>query len=301
MTQQPDAAERERLIRLAYRMLGSRVEAEDVVQEVLWELHRAVGVENPGGWLTTVTVRRSIDALRRRERERDYIGPWLPEPLLERRAPRGAAPGPAEAAERDDTLGYAFLVLAESLTPPQRAVTVLRALGSPHEEIARILGISPAASRQHARRAGVVLEAGRAGRPAGPAADAENERLLRAFLRAAREGDLAALEAVLHADVVSYNDGGGRVRAALNPIYGRPRVARFSAGVAALHATRRRVRFLRVNGRPGAVLTLSGGVHILSVEVREGAIFRVYDVLNPAKHGALACLPPRAGGAEGRG
>lgn len=282
------AEHRERLLRLGYRMLGSWQDAEDVVQEVSVEYLRAPVPANPGGWLTTVTVRRSIDALRARQRGPEYVGPWLPEPLLD-----GPAPGqltqriedPAESAERLDTLSTGFLLLAEALTPPQRAVLVLRSLDTSHAEVAEALGISVPASRQLERRAKQALAQHE---PGGLPGDARTEEsLLAAFLRAARDGDVAALTGLLHDQVIAYNDGGGRTRAALRPLIGPERVARFAAGVSGLHE-RQTVRAVWANGRPARVVTLSGVPHLVTIEARDGRIFRITDLSNPDK---LSQLP----------
>ncbi len=294
----PEAAaferERRRLTLLAYRMCGSWGDAEDVVQAVALEWLRQPGpVADPAAWLTTVTVRRALDALRARRREASYVGPWVPEPVVH------AGPDPHAEAERTEALTTAFLMLAEELTPPQRAVVVLRALGYEHTEIGEVLQISPAASRQHHSRGTRRLSElnGRdvhADPTLGltPGADQrEAQRLLELFLRAARAGDVAALLGLLHADVVAYSDGGGRVRAARRPLYGPSNVARFTAGVTARHpAERSTAQLLAVNAGPGAVLTMSGDRHVISLQVRDGRIYRLFDVANPDKHAGLAGL-----------
>ncbi len=285
---------RRRLVLLAYRMCGSRADAEDVVQAVAVEWLRAHGtVRDDDAWLTTVTVRRAVDALRRRQREVAYVGPWLPEPW--------GAPteDPLSAAERGLALTTAFLVMAEQLTPPQRAVVVLRALGYEHPEVADILGMTAAASRQHhsrgLRRLGELNgrdaesdpSLGLSRRPG--AAEARRAReLLAAFLRAARAGDTDRLTELLHLDVTAYQDGGGKTRAARRILLGRSNVARFVAGVAALHGARRTVRPVTVGGAPGALLSLSGSTHVISVQVRDGLIARLFDVCNPEKLGGWA-------------
>ncbi|MBO9556890.1 sigma factor [Cellulomonas sp.] len=291
------APERRRLVALAYRVCGSWSDAEDVVQQVSLEwLGTDAPVTRPAAWLTRVTVRRAIDALRARQRAAAYVGPWVPEPLVETRDA-----DPHFHAEGTEALTTAFLVLAESLTPPQRAVVVLRALGYEHAEIARILDVTPAASRQHHTRGLRRLDAenGRAvggdpgvlprGRDASAARALERETrsLLDAFTRAARLGDTAALRALLHDEVRAYNDGGGRARAARRVLTGSDAVARFVAGVASRHVGRRAVRPVVVNGTPGLVVTLSGVDHVVSVQVRDGRLFRVFDVCNPDKQRSL--------------
>ncbi|WP_407317433.1 sigma-70 family RNA polymerase sigma factor [Isoptericola halotolerans] len=288
--------ERRRLTLLAYRMCGSWADAEDVVQQVYLEWWRAhESVDNGPGWLTRTTVRRAIDALRARQRDAAYVGPWLPEPVVQE-----PSDGPHSAAEQSEAMSTAFLLLAESLTPPQRAVVVLRALRYEHAEVADILGISPAAARQHHVR-GLRRLAERDGRAPAVAAimgprsegaqpsDARDEtaRLLTAFLTAARRGDTAALTALLHEDVRAYNDGGGRTRAARRVVTGGQHVARFVIGVAGRHEGRRAVRLVTVNGTPGALVTLADVGHVLSLEVRDGRIYRLFDVCDTDKLSAL--------------
>jgi len=295
-------AERRRLVLLAYRICGSWADAEDVVQQASLEWLRLVRpAGNPAGWLTRTTVRRAIDVLRARQRAASYAGPWLPEPVV-------TDPGPHDAVEHEETLSMAFLTLAETLTPPQRAVVVLRALDFSHAEIAAILDITAAASRQHQLRATRRLELagpsvgrgpaarqsvedGVAAQAAGPAARmsdgggaaAQAAHLLGAFVAAARSGDVDRLTELLHADVRAYQDGGGKARAARRVLVGAANVARFTVGVAGLHRARRTVAFVDVNGAPGAVIMLSGIAHVLSAEIRDGRIYRLFDVCNPDK------------------
>lgn len=287
-------AERHRLVMVAYRICGSFSDAEDVVQQAVLEwlgLERTV--DNLPGWLTTTTVRRAIDVLRARQRSAEYVGPWLPEPLVE-----AVGDTPFETVEHHESLSTAFLVLAETLTPPQRAVVVLRSLEYSFAEIAKILGISPDASRQHHLRGARRLRSAdgrltkytiprRPERPAPVGPSATTAALLEAFLSAARDGDLDQLTALLHADVRAYQDGGGVTKAARRVLVGPRNVARFAAGVAALHRARRTIDFVQVNGAPGAVITLAGAVHVLSIEVLEGRIHRVFDVCNPDKHATV--------------
>ena len=284
-------AERHRLVLVAYRICGCFADAEDVVQQAVVEwLRLEHPVDNVAGWLTTTTVRRAIDTLRARQRGVEYVGPWLPEPLVE---PAGVSPD--ESLVQHETLTTAFLVLAEALTPPQRAVIVLRSLDYSHAQIAHILGVSPGASRQHQLRGTRRLHA--AAPASAPDADvppldgsapdgtaAVAGELLEAFLSAAREGDLERLTALLHADVRAYQDGGGTTKAARRVLVGPRNVSRFVVGVASLHHARRTVARATVNGAPGAIITLSGAMHVLSLEVHEGRIHRLFDVCNPRKH-----------------
>jgi RNA polymerase sigma-70 factor (ECF subfamily) len=267
---------------VAYRMLGSVADAEDVVQEALLRLTREEGpVREPAAWITTVTTRLAIDHLRlaRVQRER-YVGPWLPEPLL-----GDPAPGPDEHAELADTVSQAFLVLMEQLTPLERAAFLLReTFGYEYDRVAAVLGRSEASSRQLVSRARRHLDEHR------PRFDADREAaqaLLERFLAAAEEGDLEALEEMLAADVVVYGDGGGKAIAARRPVVGAARVARFMAGI----ARRRRevgefdLELVTVNGHPGRVLRTSGGDvwDVLSIDVLDGRIQAVRIVRNPDK------------------
>ena len=234
---------------VAYRMLGSVAEAEDVVQEACLRMHASApgGLRSAGAYAVTVTARLAIDALRsaRRRRQR-YISSWLPEPL--------AGPDQADPAwrfEMDDTVSVAFLVLLEKLTPVERAVFLLREVfGYPYADIAAVAGKSEAACRQVLHRARQHLRDHRS-RFAVPAA--ERERLAGRFFAAVRDGDLAGLEAVLSDDVVFYGDGGGQAPAIREPVRGPTQVARLVLGLA------RQARHLgillepvRVNGHPGA-------------------------------------------------
>lgn len=289
--------ERRRLTLLAYRMCGSWADAEDVVQNVALEWlragHRAT---NPAGWLTKVTVRRSIDTLRTRQRDATYPGPWLPEPLVALEEGN-----PSARWDQSEALTTAFLMLAETLTPPQRAVIVLRALGYGHAEAAEILDLTPAACRQHhvrglrrldrANGTAVVRDPGVLG---VAATHRKAAGLLAAFLAAARRGAVEELSGLLHADVAAYQDGGGKTRAARRALLGVANVARFATGIAALHDDRA-VRFVQVNNAPGAVVTLSGVEHVLSLHVRDDRIYRLFDVCNPDKQAHLTA-PARLGG-----
>ena len=209
---------------LAYRMLGTVADAEDVVQEALARLARVdEHLDEPAAWVTTVTTRLAIDHLRReRVRREHYIGPWLPEPLLEDVA--SSVGGPAETAEFAESLSQAFLVVLEQLTPVERAAFLLRVVFDyPYAEVAAIIGRSPVNCRQLVARARKHLAAAR------PRFDADPDlrrRLLERFLTAAEEGDLAGLEALLAEDAVLYADGGGQAVAARHPLVGAARIAR---------------------------------------------------------------------------
>ncbi|MEV4177306.1 RNA polymerase sigma-70 factor [Nonomuraea sp. NPDC049709] len=266
------------LLGLAYRLLGSMWDAEDVVQEawLRWEGTDRGAVREPRAFLVTVVSRLALDQLRSARVKREaYTGPWLPEPVMTSEA------GPLDTAELRDTVSYATLYMMERLSPPERAVFVLReAFELPYDEIAEIVGASVANARQMHHRASVRLAQGRDRfRPSTE----EHAKLLVSFMRAAQRGDLAALTELLHEDVVSYNDGGGRVRAALRPIIGREKVLRLLEGL----VERYRVtdsRMLDVNGTPAVFSRIDEGLRqLVLIDVRDGRISGIYAVLNPDK------------------
>jgi RNA polymerase sigma-70 factor (ECF subfamily) len=283
-----DEFERERphLTAVAYRMLGSRAEAEDVVQEawLRFDKARAGGeIHDVRGWLTTVTGRISLDVLRSaRVRREAYHGQWLPEPVV-------TAPGPAAQIEMREEVSLALLVVLEKLTPEQRVAVVLHdAFAVPFEEVATVLNTTVAAVRQHASRGRRAIAAGEARHDADRA---EQQRVLSAFLAAAQSGDLVALAAVLAPDVVAISDGGGVVSAGTRPVVGADRVARFYAGIYhARSADTHDVSIVAVlvNGDPGVVVrgVYDDGRVLLSlvgVAVADGRITAIYNQLNPAK------------------
>jgi RNA polymerase sigma-70 factor, ECF subfamily len=271
-------AVRRRGFGVAYRMLGSVSEAEDVAQEAVLRLaHAEHPIDEPAAWITTVATRLSIDVLRSaRVRRETYIGPWLPEPLIE---------DTAAAVELADSLSQAFLVMLERLTPVERAAFLLREVFDyDYAEIARIVGRGEANCRQIVTRARKHLASGR---PRFDADEQLRDRLLERFLAAAEDGDLDGLEALLAEDAVFYADGGGKVAAARKPQVGAARVARVVAGVA--RKQRRNgpfeLQLMRVNGQPGRIVrTADGRVwDVLSIDVVDGRIQAVRIVRNPDK------------------
>ncbi|MFI0897427.1 RNA polymerase sigma-70 factor [Streptomyces sp. NPDC020983] len=270
-------AARPRLFGVAYRMLGSVAEAEDVVQEawLRWQNADRSAVAEPAAFLTTVTTRLAINvAQSARVRREAYPGPWLPEPV-------DTGADPYLGAERAEALDLAVLFLLERLNPVERAAYVLReAFDYPYREIAAILGTGEANTRQLVSRARRHLAAERR---EGVGA-AEHRRLLEAFLAAARTGDVAALEDLLAADVASWSDGGGVRGASKVPVLGRPRVARFLAAFAPRFWPGAQVRWTEANGRP-AVLVSAGGTAqaLLCADVSAQGVDRILWVMNPAK------------------
>ncbi len=236
---------------VAYRMLGSVTEAEDVTQEALLRLTRQEApIDEPAAWMTTVVTRLSINVLRSaRTRRESYVGPWLPEPLLE-----DPAPGPASRAELADSLSLALLVLLERLSPVERAAYLLREVfGYEYAQIAAIIEKTEVASRQLVSRARKHLE-GR--RPRFDADEAARDALLERFLAAAEEGDLEALEDLLARDAVLYADSGGKAMAPPEPLVGAGAIARFMAAVSQVRpdSDEFESRRVRVNGQPGRLL-----------------------------------------------
>ena len=236
---------------VAYRMLGSVSEAEDVAQEALLRLTRQEGpIDQPAAWMTTVVTRLSINVLRSaRARRESYVGPWLPEPLVE-----DPAPGPAARAELADSLSLALLVLLERLSPLERAAYLLREVfGYAYAEIAAIIEQTEVNSRQLVTRARKHLEASR---PRFDADEAARDALLERFLAAAEEGNLEALEELLAKDAVLYADSGGKARAPQEPLFGAAQIARFMAAVAQVRPASGELenRLVRVNGQPGRLV-----------------------------------------------
>ena len=231
-------------------MLGSVSEAEDVAQEALLRLTRQEDpIEEPAAWMTTVVTRLSINVLKSaRARRESYVGPWLPEPLLE-----DPAPDPAARVELADSLSLALLVLLERLTPVERAAYLLREVfGYQYAEIAEIIEQSEVNSRQLVTRARKHLEANR---PRFDPDEAARDALLERFLAAAEDGDLEALEELLAKDAVLYADSGGKAMAPREPIFGGALIARFMAAVAQVRPPSGELesRRVRVNGQPGRV------------------------------------------------
>jgi RNA polymerase sigma-70 factor, ECF subfamily len=284
--------ERGHLTTVAYRMLGSRAEAEDAVQEAWLRFHKVRGngeIHDVRGWLTTVTGRICLDVLRSaRVRREAYPGQWLPEPVV-----RSLEPDPADRAELSEEVGLALLVVLEKLTPEQRVAVVLHdAFAVPFEDIATVLNSTTAATRQHASRGRRAIAAGQARHNADRA---EQRRVLEAFLAATSSGDLQALAAVLAPDVVAISDGGGVVNAGPNPIFTAAKVARFFTGIFArrlAHTKNLTTDQVLVNGSLGLLIRgeyLDGRklLSLMTLAVADGRITAIYNQLNPAKLSSL--------------
>jgi RNA polymerase sigma-70 factor (ECF subfamily) len=272
------------LFSIAYRMVGSVSEAEDIVQEAFLRFHDAarkgVVVESPKAYLSTVTTRLAVNHLRSaRVRRERYVGTWLPEPLL-----TDATDDAAQHAETADSVSMAFLVLLESLSPVERAVLLLRdVFGYGYDEIARVVGKTEDNCRQLAARARRHVEAGK---PRFEASRRQRDELARRFFAAVEEGDTEGLVSALAADVVAYGDGGGKVPAVTQPIHGRQRVVRILLGLGRLaRRMQLHVRVASINGQPGAlVLDRDGGLlSTLSLDIADGQVQTIRTVANPDK------------------
>ncbi|WP_030918124.1 RNA polymerase sigma-70 factor [Streptosporangium amethystogenes] len=268
---------RPRLFGIAYRMLGSAAEAEDIVQEVWlrWQDTDRETIENPPAFLALVTTRLAINlAQSARVRRESYIGPWLPEPV-------DTSLDPTVGAERGEALELAFLLLLERLNPTERAAYVLReAFDYPYPQIAEILRLTPVNVRQIVSRARRRVTAVRH----EPIDRLQHRRLLETFLDAAQTGNVGALEKLFAADVVSSSDGDGIRGSAKFPVLGNERVARFVAAFSPRFWPGTAITWVEMNGLPGVLVTRDGsGVALLAIEASKEGIHHLLWILNPAK------------------
>jgi len=277
---------RPRLFGIAYRMLGSAAEAEDIVQDVWlrWQATDRSLVENPPAFLATTTTRMCINfAESARSRRETYVGPWLPEPV-------DTSGDPSLGAERSEALGLAILLLLEKLTPTERAAYILReAFDYPYRQIADILQMEEANARQLASRARKHIADGRR----TPATSEEQRRLLEAFIGAAQKGDLTALEALFAEHVVSYSDGGGIVRTAAHaPVSGRERVAKFIASFASHFWTGITLAWVETNGQASVLISRGAiPVALATIDASAQGIDQIMWIMRPSK---LAAISSRA-------
>jgi RNA polymerase sigma-70 factor (ECF subfamily) len=284
-------AERARLTGLAYRLLGSLTDAEDVVQEawIRWSRTDVAVVERPAAWLTTTVSRLGLDRLRTRRRERvDYVGPWLPEPFVRpidaaAHAVADAAADPADVAELADSLTTAFLVMLERLSPEERLVVLLAdVFAEPFGSVADAVGRRPDATRQLAVRARRKLRD--AAPPERRPKRTEQLAVASAFAAAVMGGDVEAVRALLHPDAVLTSDGGPHRRAARRPVVGPDRVARFLVNLRDRLPEGGRVEAVWVNESPGLLVSVGARPFMVhSLEVSGGRVVRQYLVLNPEK------------------
>ncbi|MFC0627217.1 RNA polymerase sigma-70 factor [Kribbella deserti] len=268
---------RPRLFGIAYRVLGSSAEAEDVVQDtwLRWQAYERETVRDPVGFLVTTTTRLAINVARSaRVRRESYVGPWLPEPV-------DTSADPALGAERGEALEMAVLMLLERLSPTQRAAYVLReAFAYPYDQIAEVIQSTEANARQLVSRARKQLTAEQPER----VAPAEHRRLLTAFLAAARAGDLPALEKLLAADVISYSDGGGLARATKFPVVGRDHVSKFVRAFHTRFWADATITWVEANGRAAVLLRRDGTPYALvTISATTEGVDRLMWLLNPEK------------------
>ncbi|MFE0175564.1 RNA polymerase sigma-70 factor [Streptomyces sp. NPDC059002] len=272
---------RPRMFGIAYRMLGSAQEAEDAVQDAYlrWNGARREDIAQPAAWLAKIVTNLCLNRLTSaRARREEYVGTWLPEPVVT----SGGTLGPLESAEQRDAVSIALLVVLERLTPTERAVYVLReAFAYSHREIAAVLDTTEANCRQLYRRAGRAV-AGE--RPRFEPGHELRQEFIESFIAAARDGDVAGLEKMLAADVTWWGDGGGKVTAARRPILGRAKVVRFLVGGMENFGALMDFSYAEVNGAPALVAHVDGTLMgIASFELSDGVVVGVRAVVNPDK------------------
>jgi RNA polymerase sigma-70 factor, ECF subfamily len=272
-------------------MLGSRSDAEDVVQDAYLRYAGAQDVRNTEAFLVTIVTRLCLDRLKSARAQREiYVGPWLPEPVFDADGLSADA-----ATELADDLSFALMLALDRLSPLERAAFLLHdVFDRPFSEVAQMLDRTEAACRQLATRA---RRAVRDQRPSPQAAPDRHARLLSAFCEAAASGDISALAGLLREDAIAITDGGGRKTAALNPIKGAQKIIRFLIGISGKNAGRDiRIVPMMINGRAGALLYMDGEIdHTLSVAIDGGKIAAIYLVRNPDKlrHAPDAAPGPR--------
>jgi RNA polymerase sigma-70 factor (ECF subfamily) len=280
---------RPRLFGIAYRMLGVRADAEDIVQEAWLRWQHGGGEEAriPEAWLVTVVTRLSIDRLRGAIAERErYVGPWLPEPLVE-----DAVDSPEAALEAAGDISTAFLLMLERLGPEERAVFLLHQVFEfGYDEVAAMVGKTEAACRKILQRA---RERVRAGRPRFAVGREQHLALLGKFIEAARSGMPERVQALLTEDAAYMGDGGGKARTTVRAVHGAERVARLVVGIERKWTDRGSHQLIRVNGAPGLLTWRDGQPDsVTTLALRDGRIAAIYVVRNPDKLGGLASLRP---------
>jgi RNA polymerase sigma-70 factor (TIGR02957 family) len=268
---------RPRLFGIAYRMLGSAAEADDLVQDVWlrWQTADRSAVQDPPAYLATTTTRLAINlAQSARTRREVYIGTWLPEPV-------DTSTDPRLGAERGQALELAVLLLLEKLNATERAAYILReAFDYSYEQIAEVIELTQDNARQLVSRARKHIAEGRR----RPVSSDEQRRLLNVFIAAARKGDLPALEGLLASDAVSYADGGGVVRAAQKPVVGRERVAKLVSAISAHFWAGISVSFVEANGQGCAILLRDGrAVGLATIEASEQGVEQIMWFMRPSK------------------
>lgn len=267
---------RRRLVRIAYRMLGSLAEAEDIVQEayIRWHKTDRAAVRDPGAFLSRIVTRLCLDQIKSAHARREtYIGPWLPEPIVELEE------------DNKDEVTLTLMVALERLSPLERAAFLLHdVFGMEFDEVAQAIERDPAACRQLAARARQHVQAAR---PRFPVSKEHGRDIAAAFFAASRQGDVSGLQKLLASDVIAYTDGGGKAAAALNPLYGADKISRFFAGLARKHAHEApegRPVFCTIDGLPGIMLIgETGVVQTTALEIEDGRIVAIYITRNPDK------------------
>jgi RNA polymerase sigma-70 factor (ECF subfamily) len=274
---------RPRLVRIAYRMLGSLAEAEDIVQDayIRWHKTDRAAVRDPGAFLSRTVTRLCLDQFKSARAQREtYIGPWLPEPIVEMEE------------DNSDEVTITLMMALERLSPLERAAFLLHdVFGMEFDEVAKAIEREPAACRQLAARARQHVQAAR---PRFPVSKEHGKDIAKAFFAASQQGDVNALRQLLAADVIAYSDGGGKAAAALNPVYGGDKVARFFAGIARKYSAGTapnyskpigRPIFCTIDGLPGIMYVNEAGraVQTTALEVEDGRIVGIYIMRNPDK------------------
>jgi RNA polymerase sigma-70 factor, ECF subfamily len=277
-------AHRSLLFAIAYRMTGSVMDAEDIVQEAYlrWQRREETEVQSPKAYLSIIVTRLGIDHLRAAHTQREtYTGSWLPEPLV-----TDQAPDLADVTALHESISMAFLVLLEDLTPVERAVFLLHdVFAYDFREIAAIVGKGEANCRQIARRARQEIHARR---PRFDPSPEHQEELTQQFITACTNGDLTALLATLAHDATFWGDGGGKARAPFRPIAGAERIAAFILGVVRRVPDDTEIRRLSINGQPGFLFLSEGAVYtVLTLHIVEGRIQTIHVVANPDKLRAI--------------
>lgn len=273
---------RPRLFGLAYRMLGSAAEAEDIVQDawLRWQGTDRSAVVDPPAFLATTTTRLAITfAQSARSRRETYIGPWLPEPV-------DTSGDPRLGAERAEALEFAVLLLLEKLSPTERAAYVLReAFECSYDQIAHTIRSTEANARQLVTRARKHISDGRR----RAVSSTEQKRLLSAFIVASQKGDLPALEKLFASDVVSYADGGGALHVARLPVSGRDRVANYFASIGAFMGKGITIEWIETNGQASALVLRNGAVTaVATIDASAEGIFRILLMMRPSKLKAIS-------------
>ena len=272
-----------RFIGLAYRMLGSRADAEDILQDAHLKIEQLdeLEIRNAEAFLVTMITRMCLDQKKSAHARREvYVGPWLPEPILD-----ADQISPESASELADDLSFALLLTLEKLSINERTAFLLHdVFDTPYSDISSILGKSEAACRQLANRARKSIHNSR---PSSPVPEEMHKQLLMQFSEAARTGDTAALQTLLTDDAVAYADGGGQIISALLPIKGADKVARFFVGIVSKQLARdqsEKVTLQQINGAPGLLIKINDVIdQTLTLDISEGKIQAIYVVRNPQK------------------